>query len=161
VPLYTVRIGERDCFARAVTYDDMLRRIVERTLHAALARSIDAGDWEDEQLRRQGLESLQIYEGTRAIWSDRALYEHELAASRTLNADDSFVKENMVDPDLYDRLDRDLRRLWRTAGYTVTSLRNSMKPLFHEIEKDTNRYAEHARESVATDVMRLLFPDHG
>lgn len=158
-PLYTVRIGEQHCFAQAVTYDVMLRLIVERTIRAALARSIDASDWEDERLRREGLEALQVCEGTKALWSDSMPYQDELEASREIYGDESFADKNLSDPDFYKRLDRDLQRLWRAAGYKVASLRKNMKTLFLELEKEAARYAEYARESLVSDIMRVLFLD--
>ena len=91
--LYTVHIGEHHCFARGVTYEAMLRLIVERTVRAALARSIDSSNWEDEQLRHKGLASFQICQGSKAIWSDPVLFCEELAASRELNVDEAFAKE--------------------------------------------------------------------
>ena len=68
--------------------------------------------------------------------------------------------DNILNPDLYVRLDCDLRRLWRIAGYKVPSLRCDMKALFRELEEDAVRYAEDARESVLNDVMNLLFPNN-
>jgi len=159
-PLFTVRIGEQQYIAEAVTYEAMLRQIMERIIRAAIARSIDMAEWEDEQLRREGLGSLLIFEGSRAIWTEPFLYEDELVAARRLHADELFVKNNVLDPDFYARLDDDLRELWRAAGYEVPSLREDMKRLFAELEKDAARYAEHARQSVVSDILHLLFPEN-
>lgn len=151
---YSVRIGESHCVADGIPYDALLDRIVEFTIRAAVARSTDESEWEHEELRRRGLSALQIFRNHRAVWDDRSTFEIELAEARRENIGERFESTNELDPALFTDLDRDLRGLWRRAGYEVPSMRNDMRALFAELERDAADRAAHAREGLLDDVLR-------
>jgi hypothetical protein len=150
---YSVRIGESHCVAEGIPYAALLDRIVEFTIRAAVARSVDESEWEHEELRRRGLGALQIFRDQRAVWDDRSTFETELAAARRQNVGERFEATNELDPGLFAGLDRDLRARWRRAGYEVPSLRRDMRALFSELERDAADRAANARESLLGDVL--------
>src|SRR5580698_9524915 len=98
---YSVQIGESCCIAQRATYDTLLTRIVEFSVRAAVARSIDESEWEHEQLRRRGLSALQIVRNGKAVWEDCAAYDAELAEARRERIDERFEASNEVDAGLY------------------------------------------------------------
>jgi len=151
--LYSARIGESCSIAERITYDDLLQRIIEFTIRAALARCIDETDWEQEQLRRNGLDALQIVRNGKAVWNAPEVFHKELAAARRAK-DARFERNNELDPTLYDRLDNDLRAQWRRAGYQTPSLLHDMKRLFIELERDAADRAADAREGLLSDLLK-------
>ncbi|HXM06249.1 MAG TPA: hypothetical protein VN936_02235, partial [Candidatus Acidoferrum sp.] len=70
-------MSESYSIAENATYDALLGRIVEFTVRAAVARCVDENEWEHEQLRREGLNALQIYHNGKAAWDDAASFEAE------------------------------------------------------------------------------------
>jgi hypothetical protein len=151
--LYSARIGESYSITEQSTYDGLLQRIMEFTIRAALARSIDESDWEHEELRRKGLAALQIVRNGRAVWACRESFGAELAEARR-ERDARFEQSNELNPALYDRLDGDLRACWRRAGYDTPSLAHDMKKLFAELERDAADRAAGARESLLTELLK-------
>lgn len=151
---YSVRIGESHCIAEGIPYDALLDRIVEFTIRAAVARSVDESAWEHEEFRRKGLSALQVFRNRRALWDDRAIFEAELAEARRENIGERFEATNELDPAFGANLDRDLRTRWRRAGYEVPSLRCDMRALFSELERDAADRATTAREGLLADVLR-------
>ena len=151
---YTARVGDSHCVAENVTYDELLARIVERTVRGAVSRSIDESEWEDEELRRRGLAALAIHRDGKAVWADPKIFEAELDAARSKHIEARFKKNNELDPALYDRIDRDLRTRWRLAGYDVPSLRNDMKKLFVQVEKDADSRASGVRAELIDELVR-------
>jgi hypothetical protein len=151
--LYSARIGESCSIGEQKTYDDLLHGIMEFTIRAALARSIDESDWEHEELRRKGLAALQIVRNGKAVWACRESFGAELAEARREH-DARFERSNELDPALYDRLDGDLRAYWRRAGYDTPSLAYDMKKLFAELERDAADRAAGARESLLTELLK-------
>ncbi|MBV8196702.1 MAG: hypothetical protein JO263_01085 [Candidatus Eremiobacteraeota bacterium] len=154
--LYSACIGESHRIAEDVPYETLLSRIMEFTIRAALAHSIDENDWEQDQLRRNGLRAIGLFRNGKAIWSDCAAFEIELAEARRERVESRFAQTNAADPALYARLDRDLVRRWRLAGYQTPSLANDMKPLFVELERDAAERAEGARESLVGELLREI-----
>jgi|HubBroStandDraft_5_1064220.scaffolds.fasta_scaffold147410_2 hypothetical protein len=151
--LYSAQVGESCCIARRETYDTLLTRIVEFSVRAAMARSVDEIEWEHEQLRRRGLSALQIFRNGKAVWEDRAAYEAELAEARREQVDDRFEAANEVDAGLYEKLDVDLRDRWRRMGYATPPLGHDMKRLFDELGRDAEDRAEHAREHLLEELL--------
>jgi hypothetical protein len=151
---YSVRIGESYCVAENVTYDALLTRIVEFTVQAAVARSIDEDEWEHEQLRRNGLAALQIFRNDKAVWDDVAAFEAELAEARRERIDARFEASNELNVELYRRIDADLKARWCRLGYSTPSLCHDMKALFVELERDASERAKDARASLLCELMR-------
>jgi hypothetical protein len=155
---YSARIGESRLIAENVPYGVLLLRIVEFTVRAALARSVDECEWEHELLRTKGLETLQIFRDGKAVWRDRELFEGELAEAQR-ERDSRFEQRNELDSRLYQRLDRDLRLTWRRAGYETPSLQREMKRLFAELESDAAERARGAREGLVIEVLKTGQPN--
>lgn len=152
-PLYTARIGESHCLVTGVPYDVLVDRIMEFTVRAAVARSVEESRWEDEELRRKGLGAIQLIRDGRAIWADRASFEGELAEARVECVEDRFMVANECDPLLYERLDDDLCSRWEAAGYRTPSLRDNMKKLFTELQRDASDRAADARNGLVDEIM--------
>jgi hypothetical protein len=155
---YSVRIGESRSIGESISYELLLLRIMEFTVRAALARSVDESEWEHELLRTEGLGALEILRNAKAIWSDRELFEGELAEARR-EGDSRFEQTNELDPDLYQRLDCDLRAAWCRAGYESPSLLGEMKHLFAALESDATERASGAREGLVIEVLKTGQPD--
>jgi hypothetical protein len=155
---YSVRIGESLCIADDVSYEALLRHIIEFTARAAMARSIDENDWEHEQLRRHGLSVLQIFRNGKAVWTDPQGFESELTEARRERVEQRFNDRNELDPDLYVKLDKDLRKTLCVAGYKVPSLLTNMKKLFVELERDAADHAAGAREGLVADILKAAPP---
>jgi hypothetical protein len=155
-PLYAARIGESHRLADGVSYAALLNRIMEFTIRAALARSVDECDWEHDLLRRRGLGAIQIFRNGKAIWADSAAFEQELAEARRERIEERFREANDADPALCRRLDEDLRARWRAAGYETPSVANDMKKIFSELEREAAECAEAARESLVGELLREL-----
>jgi hypothetical protein len=150
---YSAQIGESCCIAQRETYDTLLTRIVEFSVRAAVARSIDESEWEHEQLRRRGLSALQIIRNGRAVWEDCVAYDAELAEARRERIDERFEASNEVDAGLYKKLDDDLRDRWRRLGYATPTLGHNMKCLFDELVRDATDRAKAAREDLLSELI--------
>jgi len=155
-PLYAARIGESHRLADGVTYPALLNRIMEFTIRAALARSVDQYEWEHDELRRRGLGAIQIFRDGKAIWADSAAFEQELAEARRERIEERFRDANEADPALCRRLDQDLRARWRVRGYETPSLAKDMKKIFSELEREAAERAEVARESLVGELLREI-----
>jgi hypothetical protein len=151
---YSVRIGESYCVAENVTYDALLTRIVEFTVQAAVAHSVDENEWEHEQLRRKGLSALQLFRNEKAVWDDRSAFEAERAEARREHIDARFEASNELNVELYQKIDADLKARWCRLGYATPSLLRDMKPLFTELERDACDRAKNARDSLLCELMR-------
>ncbi len=138
--------------AEGVPYNELLRRIMEFTIRGALARSTDDSEWEHEELRRKGLGSLRLFHNNRAVWLSSQTFAEERAEARR-ERDGRFDKRNELDPGLYERLDRDLRRGWQKAGYRVESQMHDMKKIFVELEREASERAAGAREGLLAEVL--------
>jgi hypothetical protein len=150
---YSVLIGESRSIGERVSYDELVRHIIEFTIRAALARSVDQSDWEHDELRKRGLRALQIFRNGKAVWADREIFHLELGHARR-QGDIRFEQRNECDPELYGRLEADLRAQWRHAGYDSGSLSHDMKKLFTELERDAAERAAGARESLLNDLLK-------
>lgn len=150
---YTIRIGESRVVAEDVPYEAMLDRIVEFTVRAAVARSLDEYDWEQESVRRGGLRSLQIFRDRKALWGDRESFEEQLAEARRENVEQRFRDRNALDVSLWERLDRDLRARWRGAGYQTPSLVADMKKLFTELQRELGERTATVREGFVREIV--------
>ncbi|MBV9700654.1 MAG: hypothetical protein JO078_11095 [Candidatus Eremiobacteraeota bacterium] len=156
--LYSARIGESICIASEVPYEALVKRIMEFTVRAAVARSTDDSDWEQDQLRRGGLATIQLFRNGKAVWSHEHDFEIELAEARRQGIAAKFLKANQIDPVIYERLERDLRIEWSRVGYHAASLANDMKKLFAELERDLADRAAEAKERLLAEVVGLDAP---
>jgi hypothetical protein len=139
-----------------MSYDELLARVMELTVRAAIARSVDEGEWEDEQLRRSGLGALQLTRDDKALWDNPKIFAEELAEACREHVARRFQAHNELDPAFYDTLDRDLCARWRRLGYETPSLRDDMKPLFGQLERDIADRATYARQCLLADFMETL-----
>lgn len=153
---YSVRIGEACCIGIDLSYEVLLRRIMEFTIRAAIAKSADESDWEHELLRRHGIGALQVFRDGRAVWDSAPIFIDELAEARRERASEPFQAQNELDPEFYARLDRDLRARWCGLGYHAESLRGDMKALFSELEREATQRAANARGRFLADFMNTL-----
>lgn len=151
--LYCVRVGDSFTLAEAVPYDVLLSRIMEFTVRAAVARSLDDCEWEEDALRRNGLLSLEISRNGKALWADRRSFAEQLAEARREGVEGRFREQNALDASLCRRLDRDLRARWRSAGYQTPSLIADMKKLFAELERDLADRTASAREGFVREIV--------
>ena len=156
--LYSARVGESHFFADRVGFDELVNRIVEFTIRAAVARSVDESSWEQEELRRGGLRTIQIFRGGKAIWADSHAFESELGEARREGIQERFERANAVDPEVYERLDQSLIDRWRRAGYDTPSLASNMKALFDEVGREATDRAESAREDLVVEILRDTVP---
>ena len=146
--LFSARISPSACIAESVDYDTLVEQIAEYTLRAAFAHAVDQHDWNQEELRRKGLRALELFHNGRAVWRDRVAFEESLAEVTRTGDLARFDGGNELDPELAERIDRDLLERWRLAGYLVPSLALDMKRLFGELEADAADCAREAREQL-------------
>jgi hypothetical protein len=153
---YTLRIAEGRPIAERVSYDELLKCVVEYILRASLARTIDQGEFEHEEVRCNGLTAFQISRDGKAIWADQVLFDRTLDEARRTGSAPAFEAVNELDTSLLDRIDRNLTSLWSLAGYRTPSLAHSMKLLFREIERDAMAQADNALEGFAAELLRAM-----
>jgi hypothetical protein len=156
---YTARMEDSLNIAEDVAYERLSTGIPEFTVRAAIARSEDESEWGHEELRRRGLSGIQIFRNGRAIWTDRDIFEVELAEARRSKCEGRFDERNELDPTFLEDLDRDLRQRWRLAGYEVSSLLGSMKGLFSELESDVKDRIADARQALTDEILASACPD--
>jgi hypothetical protein len=152
---YTARLGGSVSIAEDVSYDELLKSLIEFTLRAAMARASDQSTVEHEELRLKGLSAIELFRNSRAVWTDAALFERELAEARREGIQGVFMERNELDPEVYDKLNGQLRDWWRRAGYESDCLTKCMKRLFTELESDASDRAADAREQFVGEVLGL------
>ncbi len=150
---YTARLEDVVRIAENVAYESLLAGILEFTVRAAVARSLDESEWVHEELRRRGLKGIQTFRDGKAIWTDRDNFEAELAEARRNDSADRFDAGNELDTAFLEELDRDLRERLRLAGYEVSSLLENMKALFVELESDVKDREVDAREAMVEEIL--------
>lgn len=155
-PRYSAWIGEVRCIALDLPYEALLREVTAFVVRAAVARASDESDWEQEQLRRQGLGALQLSRDNKALWDDAQTFAEELAEARLAGVEARFQAQNELDPAFYERLDDDLRVRWRRLGYEAPSLRDDMKPLFLELQLDVADVTSRATERMLAGLLLRL-----
>ncbi|HKU82220.1 MAG TPA: hypothetical protein VJP76_08630 [Candidatus Tumulicola sp.] len=132
---YTAWIGQSACIAENVSYDNLLAKIDEFTVRAAISRTIDRHGWEQDELRRAGLTAFELFHNGKAVWRDPDSYEESLREARRERVAQRFTSSNELNPRLIERLDADLQLRWRMRGFLVSSLCSDMRPLFAELEE--------------------------
>jgi hypothetical protein len=154
---YTARM-ESVTIVEDVAYERLLAGILDFTVRAAIARSKDESEWEHEELRRRGLSGIQIFRNGKAIWTDRDIYNEELAEATRSKCEGRFDEGNELDPTFLEELDGNLRKRWRLAGYEVPSLVGSMKALFSELESDARDRSADARQALTDEILASACP---
>ena len=149
---YTARIGDT-IIAQNAAYEALLASIVTFAVRAAIARSTDESEWQHEELRRHGIDGIEIFRNEKALWIDRQCFEAELEEAKREQVEERFCAGNELDPAFLEKLDRDLRERWRLAGYEVRSLSENMKALFVELESDAKDRAADAREALLEEIL--------
>jgi hypothetical protein len=153
VDLFSARISSSACIAESVDYDTLLEQIAVYTLRAAFAHAVDQHDWDQEELRRKGLRAVELFHNGRAVWRDQVAFEQSLEEVTRSGDARQFERANELDPELAERIDRDLRERWRLVGYMVPSLALDMKKLFAELEADAADCAREAREELMSNLL--------
>jgi hypothetical protein len=156
---YSARIGESYLVAEHVSYDSLLKAIVAFTIRAAVARSIDEYDWEQDQLHLHGVAALQFFRDGKGIWTDRDGFAAQLAEAKSQGDESRFADGNELDAYFPLRFEADLRDRWRLAGYDVPSLMCNMKKLFAELERDARDRASEAWDRLVDEIVDRLFTD--
>jgi hypothetical protein len=151
--LFSARISPSVCIAQSVDYDTLLEQIAEYTLRAAFAHAVDQHDWDQEELRRKGLRALELFHNGRAVWRDRVAFDETLEEVTRTGDRQRFDGANELDPELAERIDRDLLERWRLAGYLVPSLALDMKKLFAELEADAADCSREAQEQLLSTLL--------
>jgi hypothetical protein len=151
---YSAQISPSAQIAENVCYQTLLERIFEYTLRSALARANDRHDWEQDQLRRRGLGAIELLHNGRAVWQDRGAFEQFLSDETRTGTIAQFERDNELNAELLERVDRDLRECWRRAGYMVSDLCSDMKKLFAELESEEADRARGADEAFVAEVLR-------
>lgn len=152
---YSIRIGGTS-IAENVSYKDLLSSVVRFTVEAAVARAADLDEWAFEELRRRGLQALEVTHNGKAVWCDAADFESERSAAIAQGAGEAFDAANELQVDLCEHLDAHLRELWQRAGYATNSLVNGMRPLFAELEHDATERARSAQNGLVTEIIEAL-----
>jgi hypothetical protein len=153
---YSAYIGTSVAIAEDVPYAILLRDIVRFTAEAAAARCADDARWEQEELRKKGLSALELYRDGKAVWEERRNFDSELAEARVTGCGADFVAANQLDAALLAHLDRDLRKLWRQAGYDAHALIHNMKRLFSELEADIGASSARARRAFVDEIAKAV-----
>jgi hypothetical protein len=152
---YTIRVAGCVVVQNAL-YALLLKNLVRFTVEAAVAHSADESSWDQDQLRRRGLDALEVARDGKALWSDGVSFNAELAQARQRREATEFTARNELDPEFCARLDGDLRRLLRQAGYDVPSLMHTMKPFFAEIDTDLRASASGARKAFIEEIVNAM-----
>jgi hypothetical protein len=153
---YSAYIGTSVAIAEDVPYETLVRDIIRFTAEAAAARFADDASWEHEELRKRGLAVIEVCRNGKAVWKERENFDTELAEARRTGCDAHFIAKNQLDTDLLLHLDRDLRKLWRKAGYDSHVLIHNMKWLFSELEADLGASAARARSTFVDEIAEAV-----
>lgn len=137
-------------------YEALLLGVMAFVARAAVAWAADESDWEQEQVRRNGLSALKLCRDGKALWDDAQTFADELAEACVEGVLPRFRAQNELDRAFFERLDQDLRARWRGLGYEAPSLRDDMKPLFLELQRDVADATLHARECVLAGLLLRL-----
>lgn len=150
---FTARIGHGVSIAEDVDYDELVTRVLEFVARAAIAKAIDQHTWEEEEVRRQGLNAIEFVKGGKALWSDRDAFEIERSEAKRERVGERFLATNECGRTFFEKLDADLRERLRFAGYSVVSLRTEMRDLYREIAADASDRSAQAREGLVAEII--------
>lgn len=151
---YTAKIAGGVTIAENVTYDELVTRVLDFILHAAIALSIDTFEWEHENLRREGLQGIDFFVGERALWLDRESFDIEKENAKKSGYQTRFLSSNEFDEDFLTKLDADLRERLARAGYASGPLITDMKKLYREISDDVKDRSAQAQQALVTEILQ-------
>lgn len=151
---YTAKIAGGVTIAENVTYDDLVTRVLDFVLHAAIALSIDSFEWEHEKLRREGLDAIDFFAGEKALWLERESFDVEKESAKRAGCQTRFLSKNEYDVDFFSQLDADLRERLARAGYASDPLITDMKKLFREISDDVKDRSAQAQQALLTEILQ-------
>jgi hypothetical protein len=150
---FTARIGHGVSIAEDVTYDELVDRLLEYVVRAAIAKANDYSTWEEEELRREGLRGVEFVKDGRALWWDQEAFDAEKAEAKRERAHEIFRARNEFAGTFFEALDGDLREKLRRAGYATTALFTDMRELFREIAADASDRTAQAREGLVSEIL--------
>lgn len=146
-------MAEGVSIAEGVAYDELVVRVLQFVIEAALARAADRFGWEQEQLRRDGLRAIQFARDGRALWWDGEAFAAEEAGALRMGERDRFVAANEIDPGFWKKLDRDLRTKLRRAGYATGPLILNMRGIFKHIAAEAEERSAHAQTKLVEEIL--------
>ena len=152
---FTARIGHGVSIAEDVTYDELVERVLEFVVRAAIAKANDYSTWEEEELRREGLRAIEFLKDGKALWWDREAFDAEDAEAKRERAHERFLSQNEFGGTFFEGLDSDLRVRLRSAGYSTTTLFTDMKELYREIAADAIDRSAQAKEGLVAEILGL------
>jgi hypothetical protein len=152
-PRFTARIGHGVSIAEDVSYDELVDRVLEFVVRAAIARANDRSTWEEEELRRQGLKGIEFARASKALWWDADAFAAEQAEAKREGASELFLSRNECGGTFFETLDADLRKRFRNAGYSTASLITEMNEIFREIAADASDRSSQANESLIAEIL--------
>lgn len=154
---YTARIGHGVSIAEDVTYDELVDRVLEFVVRAAISRANDDCCWEEDELRRQGLRAVEFLRDGRALWWDCNAFEAESRAAKRARSEKQFAVQNELGESFYRMLAEDLRERFRRVGYSASELFTDMKDIFREIAADASDRTIQAKESLVAEICNHNF----
>jgi hypothetical protein len=151
---YSAGIAGGVMVAQNVTYDELLTRLLDFVLNAPVARAVDDFAWEQEEVLRGGLRSIDFFSGGKSLWWDRDAFDTEKEGMMRNGTGERFLEKNELDARFLRKLDADLREHLKRAGYITPSLITSMKPLYRDISADLSDRSAQARTALVTEILR-------
>jgi hypothetical protein len=151
---YTAKIAGGITIAENVTYDDLVTRVLDFILHAAIALSIDSFEWEHEKLRREGLQGIDFFAGEKALWLDRESFDVEKENAKKSGYQTRFLSTNEFIEKFLANLDADLRERLARAGYAASPLITDMKSLYREISDDVKDRSAQAQQALVSEILQ-------
>jgi len=153
IPRFTARIGHGVSIAEDVSYDELVDCVLEFVVRAAIAKANDYCSWEEEELRRQGLNAIGFVRDGKALWWDRDSFEVEYAEAEREGSAELFASQNEFGGAFFEKMDSDLRERLRRAGYAARPLFTDAKDLYREIAADASDRSAQARESLVAEIV--------
>jgi hypothetical protein len=150
---YTARIGHGVSIAEDVPYDDLVNRVLEYVLRAAIAKAADQFTWEEEELRRNGLYGIEFAREAKALWWNRSEFQAERDEALREGCNGRFLSSNELDAEFIATLDVDVRERLRRAGYSIPSLLTDMKELYQQIASEASDRTMQAREALVAEIL--------
>ncbi len=149
---YTARIGSVS-IAEDVSYGELANRALEYIVRAAIAKAADDEDWEQAELRRGGLQTIEFLHDGKALWCHLETFEVESGEAEREGASEQFSAANECDAGFLKRLDRDLREKLKRAGFNAPSLITNMKALFMHVGSEASERTITARETLVGEIL--------
>lgn len=150
---YTARLAEGGSIAENVAYGELVTRVLQAIIEAALAKASDRFSWEQEQLRRNGLRAIEFARDGRALWSDREVFDAEEAGAARGRVRGRFAAENEMDGNFLKKLDYDLRQRLQRAGYATGPVTANMRKVFEQIACEAEERSARAQRQLLDEIV--------